>query len=103
MGVIGIFLQDENGKPLTQVNGDPHLLDSLLLEAHDAPFHTLRFIDPYGDTVFNRLQMNEFLAEWDILMARARSLEEREVLAEVGVLASLCREQPHLYLKFCGD
>jgi hypothetical protein len=103
MGVIGIFLQDENGKPLTQVNGDSHLLDSLLPEASNAPFHVLRIIDPYGDTVFNRLQMDEFLAEWDMLTERARSLEQREVLAEVRALASLCREQPHLYLKFCGD
>jgi hypothetical protein len=82
------------GSPWPQVNGDPHLLDSLLLEASNALFHVLQFIDPYGDTVFNRLQMDEFLAEWDMLTERGRSLEQREVLAEVRALASLCREQP---------
>ena len=103
MGMISVVLQEEDGKPLAQVNVDTHLLDSLLLETNDERFHSLRFIDLYGDTVFNRLQMNEFLAEWEMLSERASTLEQRELLDEVRALASMCRRQPHLYLKFCGD
>jgi hypothetical protein len=31
----------------------------------DEDSRLVRYIDPYGDTYFNRLQMADFLADWD--------------------------------------
>jgi hypothetical protein len=63
----------------------------------------LRFIDPYGDTVFNRAQMV-------VLREELLSVPEEPLEAEVRVhrkkiveLASKAESEIHTYLKFYGD
>jgi hypothetical protein len=100
---LDIFLQDEEGEILEEV-GDPHnLLHELLPSYNEYSYQFLRFIDWYGDTVFNRMQIEVFLAEWQRLYSKAQTEEERELLARIEELARACREEPHLYLKFQGD
>ena len=65
------------------------------------PRRVLRFIDWYGDTVFNHLQIPSFLAEWATLKPRGQ--EERSLLDQVAALARRVEGEPHLYLKFYGD
>lgn len=105
MGIINIALVDEEGRILKQVGQqfDTHYLDSLLPSAEDSRSQCLRFVDPYGDTVFNRLQMDQFLREWEELETRAASSDGKELLRSVRELAERCREGPHLYLRFYGD
>ena len=63
----------------------------------------LKYVDEYGDTYFNRLQMLDFLADWEAAGALLRSSEEEKLWLEVGRLARECRDEVHLYLKFFGD
>jgi hypothetical protein len=60
-------------------------------------------INPYGDTVFNRIQMGRFLREWDAVSSKAVTTEERELVSKVGELALRGRSEVHLYIKFVGD
>ena len=100
---LDIFLQDENGNVLKNI-GDPHnLLHQLLPSLEDTSYSLLRFVDWYGDTIFNRLQMETFLIEWERLIKKAGVGEEFELLAQIKNLARLCQKTPHLYLKFYGD
>jgi hypothetical protein len=62
----------------------------------------LQFVDPYGDTIFNGLQMKPFLAEWESLSAFADAAE-RDVLERVKGMAKFVESSPHHYLKFVGD
>jgi len=63
----------------------------------------LRFIDRYGNTTFNRLQIDEFLHEWNELSRLARTPEEIKFVRDVVALAQECKREPHLYLWFVGD
>jgi hypothetical protein len=63
----------------------------------------LSSIDPYGNTVFNRLQIERFLEEWATVSVKARSSEERSLLAAIEKMAFRCQREVHLYLKFIGD
>ena len=55
-----------------------------LLREHGDPTHPmLASIDFYGDTVFNRMQMDRFLEEWAEVSAKANALEEK-VLVSAG-------------------
>jgi hypothetical protein len=103
MGLIRVALENEKGGTLQEVKGDTHLLDPVLPDAEEAEFQCVRFIDPYGDTVFNRLQMKQFLEEWEVLAKRVRGTETSKVFEEVRELARQCRAEPHSYLKFYGD
>ena len=63
----------------------------------------LASIDPYGDTIFNRLQMERFLSEWVDVAAKPRTSEERTLVQEIEKLAHRCQDEVHVYLKFIGD
>jgi hypothetical protein len=97
-----VILESEDGEPLEQVE-DPKNILHQLLPSEDASYQYLRYIDWYGDTVFNRLQIQPFLSEWDRLTESARTSDENALLARVRELALRCSQEPHLYLRFCGD
>ncbi|RXH55047.1 hypothetical protein GRAN_4151 [Granulicella sibirica] len=63
----------------------------------------LASVDRYGDTVFNRVQIRQFIVEWSEL-ARNNSMEgEQKIANEILALAELVRDSVHLYLVFIGD
>jgi len=104
VGLNHVTLEDESGKVVRELVADPGVLDGLLAPLEqDRESKCLRFIDPYGDTVFNRMQMDCFLDEWNVLLARARTSAQKSVIMEVARLAEHGRDEPHLYLKFHGD
>ena len=83
---------------------DPRNVLGRLLPSGDAgTYPMLASIDPYGDTVFNRPQMQRFLAEWAEISLNAETPEERTLVREVEKLARRCDDGVHLYLKFVGD
>jgi hypothetical protein len=82
--------------------GDPHnLLHRLLPSEDDTSFQCLRFIDWYGDTTFNSLQIRTFLIELERITQNAETNDEKELLNQIKNLAK--RVSTHTYLKFIGD
>ena len=69
--------------------------------SHD-DFLLLSGIDPFGKTVFNHLQMEPFLKEWDRLEQRAEASEEKALIVGVRRLAVRCQNDRAL-LRFIGD
>lgn len=98
---LTISLEDEHGEPHEKVEDDANILHRLLPKADDPSSQVLRFIDWYGDTTFNHLQVPSFLAEW--VKLKARSADDRILLDRVAALARRVEGTPHLYLKFYGD
>lgn len=97
-------VQDEREKNIRVVVGDPSVLDSLLADAEtDQSFHVLRQIDPYGDTVLNRLQVEDFLEDLRRLVTRVDQPSQRSALAELIDLATEALKEPHRFLKLHGD
>jgi len=92
-------LQNERGKP--ECAADVGI--TFPVPTGDTSYNLLCYIDPYGDTVFNRLQMDVFLAEWERIRRTAQTPEQVEAWASVRELARKCGEEPHFYLRFIGD
>ena len=99
---FNIILEGEDREPLEQVE-DPKNILHQLLPSEDVSYQCLRFIDWYGDTVFNRLQIQPLLSELDRVIECARTSEENALLARIRELAVRCSKEPHLYLRFSGD
>jgi hypothetical protein len=97
---IDIQLQDEDGEILDRISDEKHLLHDLLPSGDHS---LLSGIDPYGDTIFNRIQMDDFLSEWAKLKVKQMSSAQALHLDRVEGLALRCKEGVHLYLKFVGD
>jgi hypothetical protein len=98
-----IRLEDENGNVLDEFGDPKEILQRLLPALDDESFPCLRFVDPYGDTTFNQVQIPFLVQELQTLKLKATSDEEREMLARVQDLARRGCEGPHQYVKFYGD
>jgi len=100
---LGIELQDESGGILSSAADPKNLLANLLPPLLDKSSRMLGYIDPYGDTIFNNLQINQFLEEWAPVSSKAQTPEERELVSGIEAMAKRVRDEVHLYLKFVGD
>src|SRR5579863_2789763 len=101
MGFNEIQLIKEKGHVEDQVVDERNVLHGLILA--DETSHVLQYLEPYGDTVLNHLQMPKFLIEWETVEARATTPDEKALISGVRRLAGRCLEGHHEYLKFVGD
>ena len=62
-------------------------------------FKLLKYLDPYGDTVFNHLQMDDLILDFKEL----KEIRYDESIHEIIQLALTCKAQAHSYLTFYGD
>lgn len=99
---INVYLQDIKGKKEDEVYD---LYNSLaqLWPVGNSRFPLLQYIDPYGNAVFNGSQMGQVLVKLNLIAASASTEEQRNVIRAIIDLASRCRDNPHLYLRFRGD
>lgn len=100
---ITVVVANERGEVLGQVEDPANLLGPTLPEEHDKNYTLLRYIDRYGDTVFNQLQLDDFISEWRKLRDRPRKPEAIALLDAIENLARECQSGVHKYLKFVGD
>jgi len=80
-----VRLQDETGKPILDDGGV-----EFEIIPHDGDFKLLGYIDRYGDTYFNQLQMNDFLNDWDTLRPNAFQRRQWQLVRD---LALKCRAE----------
>jgi len=101
---LTVVLELEGGESIATLE-DPSNALHRLLPSDAALYPSLASIDWYGDTVFNRLQAERFLAEWERLAASAGPLsdEERRLVDGVHSLAERLAHELHVYLRFVGD
>jgi hypothetical protein len=92
---VEVQLRDERGKVIPK--GGAVINFELPLSS------LLQYIDPWGNTVFNALQMDDFLREWDCAKEMTQSEEQRAQWEKVRRLAIECRDGSHIYLTFIGD
>ena len=100
---MAIQLEDKQGKVLEEISDLESLLARLFPSWEDASFHCLRYIDPWGDTIFNHLQMDELISELQRIRATTSIESERAFIDAIEGMAMRCKEGEHLYLKFLGD
>jgi hypothetical protein len=98
-----IALERESGEQIELIADEMNMLDKLIGSPDQIAFPMLASIDRYGDTVFNRMQIDRFLTEWESLFANATTLEEKTLLQAVKALGEASRDDVHQYLVFIGD
>jgi hypothetical protein len=102
MGLI-VVLETEKGESVQRIEDPRNILLRILPPVGDSNFQCLGYIDRYGDTVFNHLQADQFLKEWNSLKGRANTPEAIGVFNGIQDLALRLKKELHLYLKFYGD
>ena len=102
---MGIDLQweGERGDVLDRVSDERGFVAQILAAANEEGSVCLRFVDPYGDTVFNQKQIPVFLEELLALADEKLSADERLHRDAIAELAVRAQSKVHTYLKFYGD
>ncbi|HEX3322581.1 MAG TPA: hypothetical protein VHR84_17890 [Terriglobales bacterium] len=93
-----VKLEDDLGE-----RSDWVMLNSVIPSREDREFVVLRGIDPFGKTVFNHLQMDSFLQEWERIRDRAKDESQKEAWQKVKEMAEACKSDRDLYLRFVGN
>jgi hypothetical protein len=99
---LTINLEGEKGNVYETIS-DNDILSELLPNHDDKSSYCLRFIDLYGDTTFNSLQMPELIRELENILKNEDSDEKHDIVNQIIRLSNRCKEEVHLYLKFYGD
>ena len=100
---IEVVLEDEQGNAIENAIDPTNMLHKILPAPEDGMFRYLNRIDWYGDTTFNRLQMDGLRNELDRLSKTLTASREIELLKRIDEFAARCQSKPHLYVKFYGD
>ena len=69
-------------------------------ELHLPNFKLFHYVDPYGDTTFNCLQMDDLIADMELLRELST---QKPVIEQMILLLRKCKTQVHTYIKFYGD
>jgi len=99
--MINILRQNEEGVAEARFP-DAAIAHEILARA-GADTRCLAFIDPYGDTTFNQLQIPVLIEE---LRALQVSRLEPELTSRINSLVQFVESafaEPHTYIKFVGD
>ncbi len=89
-----IILENENREVVTSLSNE---FNSGLITLNGIKL--LHYLDPYGDTIFNKLQMDDLIFDLQYL----GSIEPNPLLTEIQKLAEKCKTGIHLYVIFYGD
>jgi len=100
---LDVRRETEKGEQEDEVLDSDNILPGLLNRCRDREWRLIQYIDPYGDTVFNQLQIPRLLEELHSLMPLAESESERKLLSAVLDLVGRTRNEAHTYIKFYGD
>jgi hypothetical protein len=93
-----VKLEDDLGE-----HSDWVMLHGVLPAREEREFPLLRCVDPYGKTVFNHLQMESFLEEWERVHDRASDESQKEAWQKVKEMAQSCQSDRDMYLRFVGN
>ncbi len=98
--MIRVVVQDEKGNEFGEA---VDVASDLLAHPGDPRFSCLRFVDPYGDTVFNRMQLVHLLEDVRLVRGSDYGTQHTAAIDKVESLIELCQAEPHSYLKLIGD
>jgi len=93
-----VILEDENKTQIS--SGDVELISQLIFDPSNIKkFKLLKYLDPYGDTIFNHLQMDDLISDLKVI----QEINHNNDIEKIINLANECKIGLHVYLVFYGD
>jgi hypothetical protein len=98
-----VTVETERGLRVAQMVDEGDYLRRLALQRESTG--VIGTIDPFGQTMFNRLQLPQLIFEIDTLLSEPEpQTGNHSFLRELAAFAKLCVDKgPHHYLWFHGD
>ena len=100
---IDVRVETESGEVQDEVLDSANLTEKLLPDREDGTSPCLRFVDPFGDTLFNQIQIPLVVAE---LEKRLRGPAKPDVKAHLESILKAVKAtlgEGHTYVRFSGE
>ena len=99
--MIRVDVRSSRGEVLVSTDTSPEF-DPVLLGIDRVAYPILGHIDPYGDTILNRMQVRTLMQEIDNLESDGNLIPADFRGALIG-LCEECLAQPHRFMWFIGE
>ncbi len=101
---IDVRVETESGEVQDEVLDDENLTEKLLPDREDGSSPCLRFVDPFGDALFNQLQLPLLVAELEKRLLHGSSKGDVKAHGEAILLAvKAAVGEEHTYVRFSGE
>lgn len=100
---IDTYIETENGDRIKELLDPEDLLSALLPDLNDSSSYCLKFIDPYGDTIFNQSQIPILIKELTMSIKKVTNPKTKAFGKRLLELIKEAEGQVHTYIKFYGD
>lgn len=95
--------QGEQGDLIEELLDPKSLVKKILPEYDSEKSVCLRFVDPYGETIFNQVQIPVLLAELETAVRSCQDTETRVHGEKLISLVASTVDEVHTYVRFIGD
>ena len=97
-----VFLQDQTGHAIELPGLRSHIEFELdMRDENKATLRLLKYLDAYGATIFNRLQMDDLID--DVRQLAEQAKVDASSITQLLELARRCQSDRHAYLHFYGE
>lgn len=93
-----VCLEDEDGQEIEAIH-EQFCFDHAKLDMQS--FRLLKYLDPYGNTTFNRSMIDGLIA--DLKDLEKLQPDTLRLVYYITEMAKKCKGEVHTYLKFYGD
>ena len=102
MSFLTINLEDESGGVIESIQ-DNGLLGKYIPEANDKNYCCAKYINRWGNTIFNELQMDDLIKELVIITSESDDKEVKMLIDQIDNLVQIAKKSVHKYIKLIGD
>lgn len=100
---IDLHIEDEHGKSIYCISDDQQIFAHVINQTKMSEYSLLKYIDPYGDTTFNNMQLNDLLYDLSSLHTTISDIATRKYVNKLISLLENYTNTNHVYFKFYGD
>jgi hypothetical protein len=100
---IDLHVEDEHGEAIEIIPDDQNILSKIINTYNTSSCTLLKYIDPYGDTVFNHKQLNDLINDFSQIMNNSNESITKVYLRKVNSILVRNVNKVHVYFKFYGD
>lgn len=100
---IDAQLRDEQGNVLAEVGDKNFVLSRAVSTGAFAGTNLLRYLVPWGDTIFNQAQAGDLLIDVKIVVSQNKNEQIAEYMRKLQAMIDRLSNEMHCYLWFVGD
>lgn len=100
---LSIVWDSEDFEALGAIADTSNVLMRYLPDEHDASWHCLRFLDRWGQAIFNQIQLKWLLVDLKRLHDSIEPIEDKERVSGFIEFVRTAEGETHTFIRFIGD